>query len=98
MDWEILAPMIGGVAFMLITALTILLWPLSRRLAHLVEVIIQEKSRVRPESDARLEEVLLRMDARLARLEEERQFTSALLSPTPDARGARPPALPRQSV
>jgi hypothetical protein len=79
MDWDILAPMIGGVSFMLIVAITILLWPLSRRLGHLIEVIIQEKSRKSPPVDASIEELLVRMDARLCRLEEEQRFASALL-------------------
>lgn len=70
---------------MLITAGTALLWPLSRRLANLVDVMIEEKRRVPPPVDDRVEDVLVRMDARLARLEEAQSFMSALDAPKREA-------------
>lgn len=80
MDWSEIAPMVVGVAFMLITALTILLWPVSRRLGHLLQIVIQEKGQPGALPKPDVEDVLRRVEARLARLVEEQRFTSALLA------------------
>ena len=96
MDWPNVAPMIVAVVFMALTAGTILLFPLSRRLGRLVDAIIEEKKRVPSPVDHRIEDVLVRMDTRLARLEDEQRFMAALQSSGSDA--LSPPSSPAQSI
>jgi len=80
MQMEMIAPMVVGVVFMLTTGGVILLRPLSKRLADLLEVMASERR------DPALREELTRarelndsLGERLARLEERQDFTDRLL-------------------
>jgi hypothetical protein len=82
MEWPIVGPIFGSVAMLLILSGTALLWPISRRLGHLLELVIQEKIRQANSAErlptARLEEMLLRLEARLDHLEDEHRFIASL--------------------
>lgn len=80
-SWVFLAPMIGTLGAMLIVAMVVLLWPLSRRSAELIQLIIEERRK--GESQRQLADVaavLDRMEQHLGQLDERQAFTEALLS------------------
>jgi len=78
------APMVVAVTLIVMSALVILLRPLSKKLGAFLEVMAEEKRRslgTPPTSaeTARMATVLDTLDRRLAHLEERQEFTDKLL-------------------
>ena len=100
MDWVFVAPVIGSLGAMLIAALVVLLWPLSRRSAELMQMLIEERRR--GDSQRQLADVaaaLERLEQHLSHLDERQAFTEALLSERPPRIGApAAEAAPRHSA
>jgi hypothetical protein len=81
MFWLQGAPLVGGIAFLLITGGVLLLWPASRRLGRLMEVMIQDRRHpADPATSARVQEALAALEQRLVYLEERQSFTDQLLA------------------
>lgn len=94
MDWENLAPMIVLVVATLTVGGVLLLRPISKRLAELLEVYAREKNAGHQGEIRRLREVIETLDARMRLVEERQDFTDKLL----DGPATRDPArLPRQA-
>ena len=72
MEWEFIAPMIMGVVFMLTVGGVLVLRPLSKRFAELLESYAQDRQRGVGSDIHQIRELMETMDGRL-RLMEERQ-------------------------
>ena len=98
LDWVFIAPVVGSLGMLLIVALVLLLWPLSRRSAELIQLLVEERRRGDSQRQlAEMAAVLGRIEEHLAQLEERQQFTEALLAERP-ARIAVPASAGRESV
>ncbi|HEX6911507.1 MAG TPA: hypothetical protein VF142_13980 [Longimicrobium sp.] len=74
---------VGPVLSMLLIAFVILMWPLSRKSAELLQMIIEERRRgdnARQLSD--MSATLDRIEGRLQQLDERQSFTEALVART----------------
>jgi hypothetical protein len=93
-DWSFVAPMVLGVVATLTIGGVVILRPLAKKGADLLEAMAHEK-REPPRSqgfqDARVVELLEAMNARLERLEDRQDFTDSLLA-EPRAEKALPRA------
>jgi hypothetical protein len=80
MGWEFIMPMVVSVVFILTVGGVILLRPISRRLADLLEAMAAERrDPALKEELMRLREINESLSERLALLEEKQEFTEALL-------------------
>ena len=79
MDWEMIAPMIASVVFILTAGGVLVLRPISKRLGHLLEVMAREKAALPTDELRRLRETMDTMNQRMALLEERQDFTERLL-------------------
>jgi hypothetical protein len=81
MEWEFIAPMIMSVVFILTVGGVLVLRPLSKRLADLLEVMVQNRQEPRIEDELlHMRELMETMTGRLSLLEERQDFTERLLS------------------
>src|SRR5687768_10109780 len=83
-DWDNLAPMIVAVTLILTCGGVLILRPLSKRAAELLEAMAKERSQPAPQrtiraDDGRVIELLEALNSRLERLEERQDFTDSLL-------------------
>ena len=82
-DWDNLAPMIVAVTLILTSGGVLILRPLSKRAAELLEAMAKERTnppqRAVRADDGRVIELLETMSSRLERLEERQDFTDSLL-------------------
>lgn len=93
LDWENVAPMIVAVTLILTTGGVLLLRPLAKRAAELLEVMAKERNepqRVIRADDGRVIELLEAMSSRMERLEERQDFTDSLLGPKREATALPP--------
>jgi hypothetical protein len=78
------APMVVGMTFLIVGGGTILLRPLVRRLADLIDVMVAERRKAAAAppaaADLRLQETVMRIEERLRLLEERQDFTDSLLT------------------
>lgn len=81
MDWEIIAPMIATVVLILTVGGVLVLRPIAKRVADLLEVYARERQRGLEGDVGQLRDILETMNARLQLLEERQDFTDRLLSP-----------------
>lgn len=80
MDWEVVAPMIVAIVFILTVGGVMVLRPIAKRLGTLLEVMAQRKGALTDDEEAsRLREVVESMSRRLALMEERQDFTERLL-------------------
>ena len=79
MDWEIVAPMITGIVFILTTGGVLVLRPIAKRLGALLEVMARERAALPPEEIRLLRETMETVNQRMALLEERQDFTERLL-------------------
>jgi hypothetical protein len=80
------APMVMAVTFFLVTGGVILLRPLVKRLADLLEVMAQQKRQASdPAELSRIRELLSSLDGRVSLVEERQRFTESLLERRPTA-------------
>ena len=78
--WEVIAPMVMMIVLILTVGGVVLLRPLSKRLADLLEVMAAERRDIGlKEEVTRLREMNDIMSERIALLEEKQEFTEALL-------------------
>ena len=79
MEWEFVAPMIMGVVATLTVGGVLVLRPLTKRFAELMQVYISDR-REGPHAELRhMREILETMDARLQLMEDRLDFTERLL-------------------
>lgn len=95
MDWDNLAPMIVLVVATLTVGGVLLLRPISKRIAELLEVYARDKDTGQQSEIRRLREVVETLDARMRLLEERQDFTDKLLEGPSSTRD--PARLPRQA-
>ncbi len=79
MEWEFIAPMIMGVVFMLTVGGVLVLRPLSKRFAELLESYAQDRQRGVGSDIHQIRELMETMDGRLRLMEERQDFTEKLL-------------------
>jgi len=83
MDWDVIAPMIVAIVLFLTVGGVLVLRPLSRRIADLLEVYTRERQQLGGADVQHLREVLESMDTRLRLLEDRQDFTERLLDAGP---------------
>lgn len=92
MDWEVVAPMIVAIVFILTVGGVMVLRPIAKRLGTLLEVMAQRKGALADDEEApRLREVVESMSRRLALMEERQDFTERLLERESGAPADEPP-------
>ena len=79
MEWEFIAPMIMGVVFMVTVGGVLVLRPLSKRFAELLESYAQDRQRGVGSDIHQIRELMETMDGRLRLMEERQDFTEKLL-------------------
>ena len=79
MEWEFIAPMVITIVFFVVTGGVIILRPLSKRAADLLELYARDRESGLVGELGRVREVLETVDARLRLLEERQDFTERLL-------------------
>jgi len=79
MEWEFIAPMIMGVVFMLTIGGVLVLRPLSKRFAELMESYTQDRQKGVGSDIHQIRELMETMDARIRLMEERQDFTERLL-------------------
>ncbi len=79
MEWEFIAPMIMGVVFMLTVGGVLVLRPLSKRFAELLESYTQDRQKGVGSDIHQIRELMETMDGRLRLMEERQDFTEGLL-------------------
>ena len=79
MDWDVIAPMIASVVFILTTGGVLVLRPITKRLGHLLEVMAREKAALPTDELRRLRETMETVNQRMVLLEERQDFTERLL-------------------
>lgn len=79
MDWEVIAPMIVATILILTVGGVMVLRPLSKRFAELLEVYTQDRQKGVGNELHQMRELLETMDARLRLMEERQDFTDRLL-------------------
>lgn len=79
MDWDVIAPMIASVVFILTTGGVLVLRPITKRLGHLLEVMARERAALPADELRRLRETMDTVNQRMALLEERQDFTERLL-------------------
>lgn len=92
MDWNNIAPMVVIVVLTLTIGGVILLRPISKRLAELLEVYARDKGSGVERELRRTREVIETMDARLRLMEERQDFTEKLLAGDADRSPDRIPS------
>lgn len=90
MDWEMVAPMIVSVVFILTTGGVLVLRPLAKRVAELLEVYARDRDAGLEREVGQMRELLETMNARLQLMEERQDFTDRLLTSGERRSPARP--------
>jgi hypothetical protein len=86
-----IAPMVISVTLFIVTGAVILLWPVSRKLGALLEVMTHQKRHLPQGADAEpILHALAGIEERLAKLEERQSFAEALLA-SPEHARVQPP-------
>lgn len=80
MDWEFIAPMIASVVLILTVGGVLVLRPIAKRVADLIDVYARERQTGLEGDVGQLRDILETMNARLQLLEERQDFTDRLLS------------------
>ena len=83
MEWDVIAPMLTAMVLFVTIGGVLVLRPLSKRLAELLESMARERNRESPQLEAefrRMREVMETMASRLELLEERQDFTERLLT------------------
>ena len=93
MEWEFIAPMVMSTVFILTVGGVLVLRPLSKRLAELLEVYTRDKQSLMGTEVHQIRELLETMNARLQLIEERQDFTEKLLT-TGDRSRERNPSDP----
>lgn len=81
MEWEFIAPMIATVVLIVTVGGVLVLRPIAKRVADLLDVYARERQSGISGEVGQLRDILETMNARLQLLEERQDFTDRLLSP-----------------
>ena len=93
MEWEFIAPMVVSIVLFVTIGGVLVLRPLSKRLAELMEVMIQNRKQPQVEDELlRMRELMETMTSRLSLLEERQDFTERLLTEKSSAATGKPRA------
>jgi hypothetical protein len=90
MDWANIAPMVTGVVLILTTGGVLVLRPLSRRVADLLEVYARDRDAGLERELGHMRDLVETMNARLQLIEERQDFTDRLLTSGDRDRERRP--------
>ena len=88
MDWEVVAPMVVAVVFIVTAGGVAVLRPIAKRVSELLELYGRERSSGVTAEVGQLRELLETLDARMRLIEERQEFTEKLLGS--GAAGDRP--------
>ncbi len=80
MDWDLIAPMIVGVVFILTTGGVLILRPLAKRVSDLLEVYARDRRDGLEGEVRQVRDLLETMNDRLRLMEERQDFTDRLLT------------------
>lgn len=79
MDWDVIAPMVLGIIITLTIGGVMVLRPLTKRFAELLQFYIQDREQGPSAELRQMRELLETMDARLQLMEDRVEFTEKLL-------------------
>jgi len=79
MDWDVIAPMVVSVVFILTVGGVAVLRPIAKRVSELLELYARDRSSGVVADVGQVRELLETMDARLRLLEDRQDFTDRLL-------------------
>jgi hypothetical protein len=80
MDWEVIAPMIVAVVFILTVGGVAVLRPIAKRISELIELYARDKQQGLENDVGQIRDLLETMNARLRLMEERQDFTERLLT------------------
>lgn len=89
MDWEMMAPMLVAIVAILTGGGVLILRPISKRMAELLELYARDKQSGVQSEVGQMRDLLETMNARLQLMEDRQDFTERLI-----ASGEKPSALP----
>lgn len=80
MDWDVIAPMIVSVVFILTVGGVAVLRPIAKRISELLELYARDKQQGLENDVGQMRDLLETMNARLRLMEERQDFTERLLA------------------
>jgi len=80
MDWEVIAPMIVSIVFILTVGGVMVLRPIAKRISELLELYARDKQQGLESDVGQIRDLLETMNARLRLMEERQDFTERLLT------------------
>ena len=97
MDWEVIAPMVVSIVFIMTVGGVAVLRPIAKRVSELIELYARDRQSGLNSEVHQIRELLETMNARLQLMEERQDFTERLLgsvktSDPSDADDRTPPA------
>jgi len=96
MDWDVIAPMIVAVIFIVTVGGVAVLRPIAKRVSELLELYARDKRSGLEGEVGQIRDLLETMDARLQLIEERQDFTERLIgSGDREGEGARTPGTRR---
>jgi hypothetical protein len=90
MDWEVIAPMVVAIVFILTVGGVLILRPIAKRLSELMEFYARDRQSGLQGEVSQIRDLLESMNARLQLMEERQDFTDRLL--TTGSKGETEPA------
>jgi hypothetical protein len=85
MEWEILAPTVMFVVFVLTTGGVLILRPIAKRIGDLLELYASDRREGLQSEVQQMRDLLETVNARMQLLEERQEFTERLLAALPPA-------------
>ena len=79
MDWEIVAPMVVSIVFILTVGGVLILRPIAKRLSQVLELYARDRHSGLQSDMGQLRDLLETMSARLELLEDRQDFTERLI-------------------
>jgi hypothetical protein len=89
MEWEFIAPMIVSVVFFLTVGGVLVLRPIAKRMADLMELYARDRQSGLEGNVGQMRDLVETMNARLQLMEERQDFTERLLASGSEARSAK---------
>lgn len=80
MDWEVIAPMIVSIVFILTVGGVAVLRPIAKRISELLELYARDKQQGLESEVGQIRDLLETMNARQRLMEERQDFTERLLA------------------
>jgi hypothetical protein len=89
MDWDVIAPMVVSVVFILTIGGVAVLRPIAKRVSELLELYARDRSSGVTAEVGQLRDLLETVDARMRLIEERQEFTERLLGSRADEEPTR---------